>query len=203
MALTNAQAHSIFRCLRTLYSMFQDRHYHKIQGPKFDSAMQLRQFCLDTDILHLSPMAVDQDKCRVLAVFFQSDKVGIREVRRMISVAQGLLGASLHLILMYRGSLSHFARREIKNKNCTIEVFQERNFFDPTSHVWSTPHHKLDPQAKLIIEEKAGGLDRLPKILASDKLVLYYHWKVGDIIQISQPLPEGQVEESYRVVVES
>ena len=202
MHLTNVDIQSVFKCQILVRKMFKDRGYKRIRGVSFDSVQQFKQFVKSNPkkkALHLSIYANVDKKKKVLAVFFEKSKVGIKDIRSLIN---GMVNLSLDicLIVFYRSSLSHFAKKELLQGPLNVQIFCERNFIDPTRHKFYHPHCKLNEDIANEIIQKAGGKKHLPKLLKSDKISEYFGYEIGNVIQITSSLPRGHISKEYRVV---
>ena len=102
-----------------------------------------------------------------------------------------------HMIIIYNKSITSSSKKiiqHVKVQGIKIEAFQSDKLVDISAHRLFRTHEKITGDEEVEIRQKYGT--KLPKILTSDAMVLWYGFEKGDILKITRK--DGHI--TYRLV---
>jgi len=142
----------------------------------------------------------------LLLAFFPSDaKLRVTVVREICEYAKEC--RCNHFIIVYAETITPFTKTTIANykadNNCRIETFSANQLqYNITEHTLVPPHRVLEAEEQgEVLERLQATLAQLPKIFTSDPVVKWYGARVGQVMEITRPSPDGHFYKAHRVVI--
>lgn len=136
----------------------------------------------------------------------QQKQVSADVIRAFIGLIQryGIYEA----VLIVDAPISSTGNEELKALTLTKwQVFHDKNLnYNPTRHIEVPKHIRLSKEEAILkLREMRTDISKLPLIRATDIIVQYYGWSVGDLIQIHRDDSAVSIlapkSINYRVVV--
>ena len=168
------------KVVQTIIEMLQDRGYNIEKGG-----------------LHIQGKKGDE----TLKIYHDdSSKIGIKEIKIILEdmetnqVNQG--------ILVYSGSITHYAKQFLKDDVQGIQYFHEDELtFNITHHTFVPEHIKVSNEVKqTLLNKYKVGAKNLPWIFSTDPVVKYHGGKVGDVFKIIRDNSDGR-SVNYRICI--
>ena len=142
----------------------------------------------------------------LLLAFFPSDsKLRVTVVREICEYAEQC--RCNHFIIVYADTITPFTKTTIANykadHNCRIETFSTNQLqYNITEHNLVPPHRLLEPaEQEEVLKRMQVTPAQLPKIFTSDPVVKWYGARVGQVMEITRPSPDGHFYKAHRVVI--
>lgn len=131
----------------------------------------------------------------IIVIFSIFPNLNIEGIKEYLNILNTL--SFTHMIIVYNKSITSSSKKiieTIKVQGINIEVFQSDKLVDISAHRLFRSHEKITGDEESEIREKYGN--KLPKILTSDAMVLWYGFQIGDILRITRK--DGHI--AYRLV---
>jgi len=173
--------------------------YTRKMSSRFVEMFQAREYidikvgALDKIPLRIDAIDPKNDNKKVRLLYFDIPKFNVRTAESCVRNSD-----SKHLIVVYRDSITCFARRVLEIKHGLVtESFPAKELET------NITRHVLQPRkfVKLSQEEKKNFIDKwgtnFPKMLETDKIARYFHFVKDDVIEVHRK--NGDV--IYRIVV--
>lgn len=166
--------------------------------PNIKKMLNRRQYEFNSDLQNGFIKFTSDDKDCLVFLFF-SDKLGIEIMRDIIHFSE--MNNIKHIILIIQNSFSSNCKKVIDNLlKYKIEIFELREFqYDITKLYYFVPHYVVkDEQLIANIKEKYSS--NLPVILKTDKIVQYFGFDKGNIVQIHRKDNGKDETICYRII---
>lgn len=166
--------------------------------PNIEKMLNRRQYEFNSDLQNGFIKFTSDDKDCLLFLFF-SDKLGIEIMRDIIHFSE--MNNIKHIILIIQNTYSSNCKKVIDNLlKYKIEIFELREFqYDITKLYYFIPHYVVkDEQLIANIKEKYSS--NLPVILKTDKIVQYFGFDKGNIVQIHRKDNGHDETICYRII---
>jgi|TARA_B110000261_G_scaffold163721_1_gene210559 DNA-directed RNA polymerase subunit H (RpoH/RPB5) len=140
---------------------------------------------------------------KIMVYRVRDPKVSVKNIKQLKSIIDDYEAAFSCLIVIYKTSISTFAKQFISSEveDILVQLFSEKELrFNITKHDL-VPIHRVLP-----LNEKATLLSRfkitqLPVILSSDPVCRYYGCLPGNIMEITRESETCDLYTLYRLVV--
>lgn len=129
--------------------------------------------------------AADASGAPVLVYVHTEDRVGIKWIRGVIADAA--------LIVVSVDGPTVFARKECERMRVQFLIAREV-YENVTRHAYFSKHERVDAPPEGVT------VAQLPRILTTDRVVVYYDWPCGSIVSIARTWGGAEVVPYFRVV---
>ena len=121
-------------------------------------------------------------------------KLGIKPLRAI----EDLLEAN-RCMIVYRGSITTFAKQHLATNAATVETFSlEEVQIDLMEHVLVPPHRALKMEE---VRRRGLVVGKLPALLTTDAVVRWHAWPRRTVVEVTRVSSEGHEYKDYRAVV--
>lgn len=130
----------------------------------------------------------------------KTDTVGVKEMRQ---VRAWLLERGMaHALVVSKGGVNHYTTKETRAwDDMHVETFKAAELQVNVTHsCYYQPHRLVAAGERQAVLERYGGADKLPRLLASDPVVRYFGWRVGDVVEVRPTYGGFEFERMYNVV---
>lgn len=170
----------------------------------------LHEMLTDRGYIHIesetesSIIARNNENLRVLVYLVHSAKVSVKKIKMIKDMIQEDEHGFHSLILVYKSSITSFAKQFITTdvNNILVQVFSEKEMsFNVTKHTLVPKHELLSTTEKLeVMARFKTKLKNFPNILSTDPVSKYYGYIPGSLIRITRKSPTAGTYVSYRAV---
>lgn len=166
--------------------------------PHIEKMLNRRDFFFESDLQNGFLKFSKDDKDCLVFLFF-SDKLGIEILRDIIQFSE--MNNIKEIILILQNTYSSNCKKVIENLlKYKIEIFELKEFqYDLTKLYYFIPHYVVKDK-NLIATIKEKYMPNLPVILKSDKIVKYFGFERGNIIEIHRKDNGRDITICYRIV---
>jgi len=164
---------------------------------------------LDTTLLPSDPTLVavwKEPNDAIMVVFdlttgLKADQVSVKEMRHCHSYLES--NAITHCLMISKSGLNHYTIKEVKSlEHLHVETFLAADLqMNITDTCLYQPHRKLSDEEASAIIKRYGGVEKLWRIQVNDRVVKYFGWRVGDIIEIGCGHGGFEFDYGYSVVI--
>lgn len=129
----------------------------------------------------------------IIYVFFSTvSSFNISHIKEYVSILTEQMVT--RAIIVYRGTITPYAKKAIDNLDIRLELFHEDQLkYNLTEHRLVPTHTRLSPLEAKEFKKKYGT--NFPTILSTDPVSRFYDFKRGDVIRIDR---NGYI--TYRIV---
>lgn len=146
-------------------------------------------------ILDGTPVLVAGPKPSIRIFFHMEERVSVKSIR---SIMENNNGYDRTIFVSIDGPTSFAKREAVATWGNTVQFFRYRQLVtNITKHHLVPPHRLCSDTARLQSDEK----DHYPHILATDPVVQFYDFNVGDVVEITRHRGSTNSYKYYRVVV--
>lgn len=135
----------------------------------------------------------------VLLEGLKTEMVGVKEMRQVRAwlVEQGMA----HGLAISKGGVNHYTVKETRGwEDLHIELFKAAELQVNITHsCYYQPHALLAPADRQAVLDRYGA-DKLPRLQASDPVVRYFGWRVGDVVEVRPTYGGCEFDRVYNIV---